>query len=58
MCDWRVKLGHGVTIAQGAEYALLDFTNLTSGQSITSLVDFWGVQGTGAYTAYGCFGDT
>jgi hypothetical protein len=46
------------SLAQGAGYSHLSFTNLSSGQSITPLVSFWGTQGTGAYTGYGCFGDT
>jgi hypothetical protein len=55
----RVRIGYnGNPIASGAEYDHLDFTNLTSGQSITSMVSYWGTQGTGADSAYGCFGDT
>lgn len=51
--------GAGNTISQGSEYLHLNFTNLTSGQSITSMVDEWGTQGTGTFTdRQGCYGDT
>lgn len=59
------KFGHTFgggsgTIAAGAQFMDVNFENLANGASITSMVDFWGTQGSGAHSGgtSGCYGDT
>ena len=53
--------GGGATIASGSQFRHLDFTGLSSGQSITALPGIsYGTQGGGAFAGgtSGCYGDT